>query len=190
MQKARRHPQKKTDSDRLWAHGFRNSFTPLKRVLFTFPSRYLCAIGLPRVFSLAGWSRRIHTGLHVPRATQDAAMPPQASRTGLSPSAVCLSRHLRSPPACNNAVLQPRRGRNRGGLGSSPSARRYWGNHSYFLFLRVLRCFSSPRLPRRKAGGAPSARRVVPFGDPRIKGHLRLPEDYRSLSRPSSPARA
>ena len=30
------------------------------------------------------------------------------------------------------------------GLGSSPFARRYWGNRCYFLFLRVLRCFSSP----------------------------------------------
>ena len=31
------------------------------------------------------------------------------------------------------------------GLGYSPFARRYWGNRFYFLFLRVLRCFSSPR---------------------------------------------
>ena len=34
-----------------------------------------------------------------------------------------------------------------GGLGSSPFARHYWGNHCYFLFLEVLRCFSSLRLP-------------------------------------------
>ena len=33
------------------------------------------------------------------------------------------------------------------GLGSSPFARRYSGNRFYFLFLRLLRCFSSPRLP-------------------------------------------
>ena len=33
------------------------------------------------------------------------------------------------------------------GLGSSPVARHYWGNHCYFLFLEVLRCFSSPRWP-------------------------------------------
>ena len=32
--------------------------------------------------------------------------------------------------------------------------------------------------------------RVVPFGDPRIKGYLHLIADYRSLSRPSSPVRA
>ena len=36
----------------------------------------------------------------------------------------------------------------------------------------------------------PSECRVVPFGNLRIKGHLHLPEAYRSLSRPSSPPRA
>ena len=74
MQKARRHRQN-GGSDRLQAHGFRNYFTPLVGVLFTFPSRYSSTIGLMGVFSLAGWSRRIHTGFHVPRATQDAASP-------------------------------------------------------------------------------------------------------------------
>ncbi len=43
------------------------------------------------------------------------------------------------------AVLLPRTRRNGYGLGSSPFARHYRGNHSYFLFLRLLRCFSSPR---------------------------------------------
>eukprot|EP00825_Cyclidium_porcatum_P048032 TRINITY_DN793_c0_g1_i1.p1 TRINITY_DN793_c0_g1~~TRINITY_DN793_c0_g1_i1.p1 ORF type:complete len:207 (-),score=-58.59 TRINITY_DN793_c0_g1_i1:5-625(-) len=33
------------------------------------------------------------------------------------------------------------------GLGSSPFARHYSGNHYYFLFQEVLRCFSSLRLP-------------------------------------------
>ena len=33
------------------------------------------------------------------------------------------------------------------GLGSSRFARRYSGNRFFFLFLRVLRCFSSPGLP-------------------------------------------
>ena len=36
----------------------------------------------------------------------------------------------------------------------------------------------------------PSTWWVAPFGNPRIKGHLHLPEAYRSLSRPSSPPRA
>ncbi len=33
------------------------------------------------------------------------------------------------------------------GLGSSHFARRYFGNRCFFLFLRVLRCFSSPGSP-------------------------------------------
>ena len=33
------------------------------------------------------------------------------------------------------------------GLGCSPFARHYWGNHCCFLFLEVLRCFSSLRSP-------------------------------------------
>jgi len=53
------------------------------------------------------------------------------------------------------------------GLGSFPFARRYLGNRLFFLFLRVLRCFSSP-------------------GVPPYTYYLRLPEAYRSLSRPSS----
>ena len=40
-------------------------------------------------------------------------------------------------------VLNPHR-ENPMGLGLSPFARRYLGNRFFFLFLRVLRCFSSP----------------------------------------------
>ncbi len=64
-------------------------------------------------------------------------------------------------------------------------------NHCYFLFLRVLRCFSSPGSP---TGDAPvwrdRSRRVSPFGHPRVAGHLPLTAAFRSLSRPSSPPRA
>ena len=61
----------------------------------------------------------------------------------------------------------------------------------YFLFLQVLRCFSSLRSPHYLCNdNYPSGNWVVPFGNPRIKGHLHLPEAYRSLSRPSSPPRA
>ena len=45
-------------------------------MLFTFPSQYLFAIGLMGVFSLAGWSRQIHAGFLVSRATQDTARVP------------------------------------------------------------------------------------------------------------------
>ena len=92
MQKARRHPIR--GSDRLYASGFRNSFTPLRGVLFTFPSRYLCTIGLSGVFSLAGWSRLIHAEFLVIRATQDTAGMVRTSCTGLSPSSAELSSSL------------------------------------------------------------------------------------------------
>ena len=42
-------------------------------VLFTFPSRYLCAIGHLGVFSLGGWSPRIPTGFHVSCSTRVVA---------------------------------------------------------------------------------------------------------------------
>ena len=92
MQKARRHP--KRGSDRLYATGFRNCFTPLRGVLFTFPSRYLCTIGLSGVFSLTGWSRQIHAEFLVIRVTQDTAGMTKASGTGLSPSLAELSSSL------------------------------------------------------------------------------------------------
>ena len=47
----------------------------------------------------------------------------------------------------NVVVLQPQYCRNNTGLGCSNFARRYYRNHFCFLFLRVLRCFSSPGLP-------------------------------------------
>ena len=86
-------------------------------------------------------------------------------------------------------VLQPRYCLNNTGLGSSAFARHYLRNHSYFLLLWVLRCFSSPRSPLLR-GDRPSTCRVAPFGNPRIKDYLHLPPAYRSLSRPSSPPRA
>ena len=65
-------------------------------MLFTFPSRYWFTIGLLRVFSLGGWARLLHTGFHVSRATQDYATLHMTSPTGLSPSAVQLSRCFHS----------------------------------------------------------------------------------------------
>ena len=60
-----------------------------------------------------------------------------------------------------------------------------------FLFLQVLRCFSSLRSPSYLCkNSSPSDCWVVPFGNLGIKDHLHLPRAYRSLSRPSSPPRA
>ena len=84
-------------------------------------------------------------------------------------------------------LLQPRTVRKLHGLGSAPFDRLYSGYRCFFLFLRVLRCFSSPRSPHVKHGDRPSACRVAPFGHIRINVCLRLPVHFRSLPRPSSP---
>ena len=91
------------------------------------------------------------------------------------------------PQLCNGVSLS-----NRIGLGSSQFARRYYGNRYYFLFLRVLRWFSSPGIApytyfiQYTVTGILTSR-VTPFGHPRIYRCLLLPVDFRSLPRPSSP---
>ena len=57
---------------------FQVLFTPLAGVLFTFPSRYLFAIGHQGVLSLGRWSSQIQTGFLVSRPTQEH---PRATRT-------------------------------------------------------------------------------------------------------------
>jgi hypothetical protein len=158
--------------------GFRVYFTPLFEVLFTFPSQYWFAIGLSGVFSLTGWSPQIHTGFLVSRATQDTTRLRHKSCTGLSPSMAVLSKTFHFLISCHIVVLQPLYCRNSIGLGCSAFARHYLRNHFCFLLLRVLRCFSSPRLPSLR-NDRPSTCRVAPFGNHGIKGYLHIP---RSLS--------
>ena len=83
------------------------------------------------------------------RATQDTGRPQTCSCTQLSFHALWRNFPEPSIPWMKTfvPVLQPRACRNKRGLGYSRFARHYSGNHSYFLFLRVLRCFSSPRSP-------------------------------------------
>ncbi len=76
------------------------------------------------------------------------------------------------------------------GLGSSDFARRYFRNHCCFLFLRLLRCFSSAGSLRKTMdssyGTWSLSMWVSPFGDLRIDVYVPLPAAFRSLSRPSS----
>ena len=68
----------------------------------------------------------------------------RVARTGLSPTAVTVSTVFRFLHGSYCRALQPRHVRKRNGLGSAPFARHYSGYRSFFLLLRVLRCFSSP----------------------------------------------
>ena len=144
MQKAGRHPAER-DSDTLYANGFRYYFTPLAGVLFTFPSRYWFAIGCQVVFSLIQWSGRIHAEFHVHRITWDTPRRLRTSHTRLSRSLVALSKALCSSSACHIEVPLP--------LGNKFPWFRLFRFRSplfteslRFLFLGLLRCFTSPRI--------------------------------------------
>jgi hypothetical protein len=127
------------------------------------------------------------------------------SGTGLLPSVVGLSRPLLLNGGfftpwciCNCtplAPLHPLRIAYRLyhviGLGSSRFARRYFGNRSFFLFLELLRCFSSLGCPRHPMCSDDGDGVLPPSGFPirASPGHnacLRLPEAFRCLPRPSS----
>ena len=109
MQKARRHPDR-SGLRPLVGVWFQVLFTPLLGVLFTFPSRYWFAIGLPGVFSLARWCWLIQTGLLRPRPTQDPDQTDSLARTGLSPSLALFSKQLPLRSSALVSVLQPRPG--------------------------------------------------------------------------------
>ena len=72
------------------------------------------------------------------RFTQDSSCPAllrilltvrKTARKGLSPAMAGLSSPFRFSSAPYRAVLQPPQGLDHAGLGSSPFARHYWGNH-------------------------------------------------------------
>ena len=129
----------------------------------------------------------ILAGFLVSRDTQD---PPESHQAFVYRAFTVCGRPSQGVPLRSTlsllVALLPRPCLDNAGLGYSAFARHYLRNHFCFLFLRVLRCFSSPRsLPFRD--GRPSACRVPPFGHPGINGCLRLRPAFRSLPRPSSP---
>ena len=120
-----------------------NSFL---KVLFTFPSRYFFAIGFRFIFGFGGklpsvWrsmsKERDSTVLH---RAHDSTIP-----TGVSPSLLQLSSgncdcgHASDRPAHYNSewfmII---------GLCYAHFTHRYYGDHIYLLFLRLLICLNSP----------------------------------------------
>ena len=123
------------------------------------------------------------------RGTLDTAVLTRFSLTGLSPSLAGLSRTVLLTLFVTSAVRTP--ACTHTGLGSSVFARRYSQNrYFFFLFLRLLRCFSSPGSPRipmdSEYGDGGLLRRVSPFRHLRVTGYLLLTAAFRSLSRLSS----
>ena len=127
-------------------------------VLFTFPSRYLCTIGRQGVFSLGRWASQLPTGLLGPRGTRDSARehahvfgygPVTLSGPAFQPVRLTLTA-LTSPlawrPALPSTPAQQRcQASSLYGFGLFPVRSPLLGKSlACFLFLRVLRCFSSP----------------------------------------------
>ena len=142
-------------------------------MLFTFPSQYLFTIGLSGVFSLGGWSPHIQTGFHVSRPTHLSSMYAFQVR-GYHPLWLFFPEHSSKHIKTFGLI------RFRSPL-LTESLR--------FLFLRVLRCFSSPGLLCLRSDIS-STCRVAPFGYLRINSCVPIPVAFRSLPRPSSPLKA
>ena len=154
----------------------------------------MSAIGHQGVFRLNGWSRQIHTEFQGFRATWEythegctyvyttlthygrPSQTVQLRTTFITRRSISSSiRMLPQPPACNACQLS-----HTPGLASSAFARHYSRNHNCFLFLRVLRCFTSPRyLPHPIYSGMGNTTSLV-LGFP-----IRTSSDQRSVG--SSP---
>ena len=127
-------------------HTVSGSISLPSRGSFHLSLTVLFAIGHMVVFSLMRWASCLPSGFLVSRRTPDTArlLDSFGYRTFTS-----------SGPAFQPVRLlsrMPRRGPypisiTTYGLGCSDFARHYFRNRSYFLFLRVLRCFSSPGSP-------------------------------------------
>ena len=126
---------------------------------------------------------------HIPRVRCYLGSLPEDtgfSRTGLSPStvhhptAIPLTRYFITPRRLGSTDTQVPQPRTRNpcqvshtsGLASSAFARHYSRNHGCFLFLWVLRCFTSPRslyppyIFRRESLGRHAAQRGFPIRTP------------------------
>ena len=121
---------------------------PLTGVLFTFPSRYLFTIGRQGVFSLTRWSWQIQTGLLVSRLTwvphsatgRFRVRDYHALWSAFPGSSVNVPRSYRGPATPMSLSWHWFRLIFPGSLATTTGITRC------FLFLRVLRCFTSPGL--------------------------------------------
>ena len=169
---------------------FQVCFTPLAGVLFAFPSRYWFTIGRRLVFRLGGWAPRIRTGFHVSRPTWDTRGV--RGRFAYGAFTRC-GRTFQTVPL--RPLLPVAGSRNPGKQASRFGLFRFrsplLAESLRFLFLGVLRCFTSPGVASSAYGFGAGWRSVGPPGCPIRTStdhcRLRLPVAFRSSLRPSSP---
>jgi hypothetical protein len=198
MQKARSHPPQPPKRlprlPPLVGTRFQVLFHSPPGVLFTFPSRYSFTIGDGRVFSLGGWSPQFQSGLlGAPNLLRYPCHTcTSASSTGLSPAMADRSRSLRLTHV--HRAGYPHTGPTTPVLRKDPvwalplSLAATSGISLDFSSCRYLDV-SVPRVSPSFEVTRHNSRWVAPFGNPWITGCVLLPTAYRSLPRPSSPAR-
>ena len=140
------------------------------------------------------WSAWIHTGFHVYGATQDTTRSAFVFNYGAVTLFGPTFQTVLLTTAFHIVVLQPRQDKSRR-FGLFRVRSPLLTESILILFLRILRCFTSPRFAHPvlciQTGATPYDRcQVSPFGNLRIKACVPLPEAYRSLLRPSSPDEA
>ena len=169
--------------------GFQVLFHSPPGVLFTFPSQYSALSVTKEYLALRGGPRLFPQGSTCLVVLWILLPVIRFHVRGFHPLWLAFPKPFCYPLTMTFAVRTP--DCTQSGLGSFPFARRYLGNHCCFLFLRLLRCFSSPgSLPYVMDWRMDTwslSRWVSPFGYLRINGYLLLPAAFRSLSRPSSP---
>jgi hypothetical protein len=146
MQKVRRHtfPLLGIVLRPLVSVWFQVLLTRLVAVLFIVQSPYSFTIGHRGVFSLARWSGQLRTEFHELRATLECLSTPIVRLAAYGAITRCGRPFQVVPLDAFQLKASATPGINPG-LGSSDFARRYLRNRCLFLFLRVMRCFSSPR---------------------------------------------
>jgi hypothetical protein len=177
---------------------FQDLFHPPPGVLFTFPSRYSCAIGHRLVFRLGRWSCQLRPGFLVSRPTQGPGPIPNSPyaygtltlfgppfQTARLPAASDrrIGRSSRpGPPTPTRQRLPPSPPR---GFGLLPVRSPLLGESLLFPLPPGTEMFQFPGFA---PGGlwiqppvtALSNGRVAPFGHPRINACVRLPAAFRS----------
>ena len=168
--------------------GFQVLFHSPPGVLFTFPSQYYALSVTKEYLALRGGPRSFPQGFSCLVVLWILPGRSKFHVRGFHPLWPAFPKPFFYPLAHIMRSITPEC--THSGLGSFHFARRYFGNHGCFLFLRLLRCFSSPGSPpyvmdwRMDTGGL--LQWVSPFRYLRIVGYLLLPEAFRSLSRLSS----
>ncbi len=120
--------------------GFQVLFHSPPGVLFTFPSQYYALSVTKEYLALGGGPPDFPQGFSCLVVLWILPLL-SFSCTGLSPS---LAGFPKTVPLTITHLCSPNPGCTHSGLGSSAFARRYFRNRCFFLFLRLLRCFSSP----------------------------------------------